>query len=128
MTRRTELTRQVIKEQYFLSKYPSLIEKMPSGWHSNIWWWDNPTNPNSLRLSARACNLLHEDYDEKFYRFDLPQQILPKTLIQLERHFEDPYYIPALRKQAIYICGEREVVMLALHENNLQRYLDSYSE
>ena len=55
-------------------------------------------------------------------KFELPVAILPKTLIQLERYIEHPYYIHSLK--LISIFDEQTAVMLALHANNLQKYLD----
>ena len=116
---RNDSSRQVIKEKYFLSKYPLLSA------NKSYWWWDNPTNANSLRLSIQAFYMLKRDNHEKFYKFDLPHEILPKTFIQLERHFEEPYFIG--NSNTIYIMGEQEAMMLALHANNLQQYLDNHS-
>jgi hypothetical protein len=43
----------------------------------------------------------------------------------LERHFTGPYFI--ISPLAIVLFGETEVMMLALHGNNLQQYLDNLS-
>lgn len=90
-------------------------------------WWQNPTNPNSLRLSRMAWLMLEKAPRDlfNFVKFELPDAILPKTLVQLERHFTAPYYIKG--QKTLYCCGETEILMLSLHGNNLQQYLDNYS-
>lgn len=92
------------------------------------WWWHNPINPYSLRLTHGAWALFNDKMQEeskfKFYKFELETKILPKTLLQLERHFTAPYYIKTLK--TLYVCGETEAMMLGLHANNLQNYLDNF--
>lgn len=92
-----------------------------------VTWWHNPTNSNSLRLSRMAWMILqHAPKDQfNFVKFELPDMILPKTLVQLERHFTAPYFIKG--QQTLYCCGETEILMLSLHGNNLQQYLDNHS-
>ena len=89
-------------------------------------WWYNPLNPHSLRLTAVAHNILRKNNAISSYKFNLDQRILPKTLLQLERHFTGPYFI--ISPNAIVLYGETEVMMLALHGNNLQQYLDNLTE
>jgi hypothetical protein len=89
-------------------------------------WWYNPLNPYSLRLTAVAHNILRKNNAIPSYKFNLYQRILPKTLLQLERHFTGPYFI--ISPNAIVLYGETEVMMLALHGNNLQQYLDNLTE
>ena len=90
-------------------------------------WWHNPTNPNSLRLSRLAWNILKSAPADQFnfVKFELPDPIFPKTLLQLERHFTAPYFIQ--NHTVIHCLGETEIMMLSLHGNNLQQYLDNYS-
>lgn len=85
-------------------------------------WWHNPMNPDSLRLSKPAFNLLKK-YKVQNWRFELPTEILPRTLLQLEKFFTAPYHIQTLK--LIWVYGETEAIMLALHTNNLQQYLDN---
>lgn len=88
-------------------------------------WWQNPTNKNSLRLTQYAWTILKLGDRFKFVKFELPHEILPKTLLQLEKHFTAPYYIRG--HKTIYCLGETEILMLSLHGNNLQQYLDNQS-
>lgn len=88
-------------------------------------WWHNPTNSKSLRLTKLAFNSIAKSNQIKFYKFELPDQILPKTLVQLERVFVEPYYIFNIK--TIYVHSESDAMMLTLHANNLQQYLDNNS-
>jgi hypothetical protein len=86
-------------------------------------WWYNPTNHSSLRLTQKAY--LEVRKQVKFYKFELIHDIKPKTFVQLERWFKEPYYVQ--NRKTIHIVSERDAMMLALHSNNLQHYLDNQS-
>lgn len=86
-------------------------------------WWHNPTNPNSLRLTTPAYKTLQKQTKIPTWTFKLDHMILPKTLLQLEKHFTSPYYIHAMKTLIVY--GEQEAMMLALHGSDLQQYLDN---
>jgi hypothetical protein len=87
-------------------------------------WWHNPVNPNSLRLTKPAFTML-EKAAVPNWKFKLPVAVLPKTMLQLERYFTAPYYI--MGYQTIFVYGETEMIMLSLHGNDLQQYLDNHS-
>ena len=89
----------------------------PANWN----WWKNPTNKNSLRLQSREFSTISKHF--KFYKFITEEVLLPKTLLQMERVFTEPYYISNIK--TIFIHSEQDAVMLALHANNLQKYLDN---
>lgn len=88
-------------------------------------WWQNPTNSNSLRLTTVGYKWFTTVAKLKAYEIKLPeeQQILPKHYLQLEKCFEEPYYIKG--RKAIVVFGERDAVMLQLHAGNLAAYLDN---
>jgi hypothetical protein len=86
-------------------------------------WWHNPTNHNSLRLTQNAYMQVRKQI--KFHKFNLSHAIRPKCLVQLERYFKEPYYVQNLK--TIHIVSERDAIMLALHANDLQKYLDNQS-
>lgn len=88
---------------------------------SPAFWWHNPTNYNSLRLTRPAFNVLQKQSQIENWKFELPQDILPKTMLLLERHFKAPYFIHNLK--TVYIYDDREAMILALHGNNLHQYL-----
>lgn len=85
-------------------------------------WWHNPINANSLRLTKVAHSILSKT-DIPTYRFKLTEKYKPKTFIQLERYFTSPYYI--INAQSIIVYGEVEAMMIGLHGNDLQQYLDN---
>ena len=86
-------------------------------------WWHNPVNPNSLRLTRPAFNMLNKNKDIKHWHFKLPTSLVTRAYIQLEKHFTSPYYIPS--HNSIYVFSEQDSIMLALHGSNLQQYLDN---
>ena len=88
-------------------------------------WWVNPIKQMSLRLSYLGFNTLRKNGNFKFYNFELLLPLKPKSLLQLERCFSEPYFIH--HTAGIYIMSEVDVMMLALHSNNLQNYLDTLS-
>lgn len=88
-------------------------------------WWYNPTNPKSLRLTKSVFKAITQHDHVKFHKFELPDAMLPKTFVQLERVFKEPYYI--LNLKTIYVHSEADAMMLMLHANNLQQYLDNSS-
>ena len=86
-------------------------------------WWHNPLNPDSLRLTRPAFNMLNKAKEIKNWHFKLPTELVNRSYIQLEKHFKSPYYISGLK--SIYVFDERDSIMLALHGSNLQQYLDN---
>jgi hypothetical protein len=86
-------------------------------------WWYNPTNHNSLRLTQNAYLEIRDHV--KFYKFKLLHEIRPKTFVQLERHFAEPYYVQ--NHKTLHIVSDRDAMMIGLHANNLQQYLDNQS-
>ena len=88
-------------------------------------WWHNPINPNSLRLTRPAFTILSKQTEIKNWKFNLPEPLMSKSFIQLEKQFKSPYFIQG--QKTIYVYDEREAMMLALHGSNLQQYLDNLS-
>ena len=68
------------------------------GRYSKEWWWNQ-------------------------YEIKLPEPLKNRTLIQMSRLLTCPYYIKQLN--LVYLLGEEESVLLALHADNLQQYLDN---
>jgi len=85
------------------------------------WWW-NHTDPRNLRLSSYGFKFVHQKAIPK-YEIKLPEPLKNRTLIQMSRLLTCPYYIKQL--DLIYLLGEEESVLLALHADNLQQYLDN---
>lgn len=86
-------------------------------------WWHNPINPDSLRLTRPAFNMLYKNKDIKNWKFNCKEAIVPRTMLLLEKYFKSPYYIQNLK--VIYVFDDREAMMIALHDNNLRQYLDN---
>jgi len=87
-----------------------------------VWWW-NHTNPNSLQLSKSGWQFIRKFTKIPLYECALSEPLRNRTLIQLSRFFTCPYYLPG--KDKIILLGEEETVLLKLHADNLQQYLDN---
>jgi hypothetical protein len=94
--------------------------------NARLQWFHNPLNRDSLRLSHDGFKIVTNDCDLEIYSFELPEKIKPKTLLQLERHIKCPYYIRHLRM--LKLTGEEQAIMLSLHANDLQQWLDQLDE
>jgi hypothetical protein len=86
-------------------------------------WWFNPLNVSSMRLSKEGVNYATTHAKIHHYTHDLTSTIVPKTLLQLEKILEYPYYIQQLKK--IVVFDERTSLTLTLYGNDLQGYLDN---
>ena len=95
------------------TEYPQFIK---------VWWW-NYTDSTSLRLSKSGMQFIKKFTQIPLYECALAEPMRNRTLIQLSRLFTCPYYIPKLDK--IILLGEEETVLLKLHADNLQQYLDN---
>lgn len=91
-------------------------------WDNPATWWHNPVNYDSLRLTKEAYHAITST-EFPHYKFKLTEKVKPKTFVQLERYFTSPYYI--LNAQTIVVFGDMEAMMIGLHANNLQQYLDN---
>lgn len=91
----------------------------------NYWvgWWFNHTNLTNLRMTNDAIKFLKKHTKIPIYKFELPQPLTNKNLLQLSRIFTSPYHIQSLDK--ISLIGEEESIMLKLHADNLNQYLDT---
>ena len=98
---------------YSSSEYPQYIR---------VWWW-NPTDPKSLRLSKSGWQFIKKFTKIPMYECVLVEPLRNRTLIQLSRLFTCPYYLQG--KDKIILLGEQETVILKLHADNLQQYLDT---
>jgi len=86
-------------------------------------WWHNPLNTSSMRLSNQGANYATIHAKIHYYSHDLSSVIMPKTLLQLEKILEYPYYISQIKK--IIVFDERTSLTLTLYDNDLQSFLDN---
>ncbi|MCX7593183.1 MAG: hypothetical protein N2235_05385 [Fischerella sp.] len=85
-------------------------------------WWFNFL-PWSLRLSNCGFVFLSKHLDVKNYKFDLIKNLKNYSLVQLESKLICPYYVESAKK--LHLFGEKESVMLMLHSENLENYLNT---
>jgi hypothetical protein len=86
-----------------------------------LWW--NHTDSNNLRLSKQGIQFIKKFTQIPIYECNLAEPLRNRTLIQLSRLFTCPYYINKL--DHLLLLGEEQTVMLKLHADNLQQYLDN---
>jgi hypothetical protein len=87
-----------------------------------VWWW-NHTDSTNLRLSKSGIQFIKKSTKIPVYECRLPEVLKNRTLIQMSRLLTCPYYIQKLDE--IVLLGEEETVLLKLHADNLQQYLDN---
>ena len=87
-----------------------------------VWWW-NHTNPDHLRLSKSGIQFIKKFTKIPVHECVLPEPLRNRTLLQLSRLMTCPYYIHKL--DHVLLLGDEEAVMLKLHADNLQQYLDN---
>lgn len=75
-----------------------------------------------MRLTKQGWVYLTNSLQIEKHTFKLSEAIRPKTLLQLERYIQYPYYVHTLKEISIF--DESTAVMLILNSNNLQKYLD----
>lgn len=107
--------------------YAKLFLEKGGGKYSNLdlwlrkWFW-NHTDQSKLRLSKDGFKYVR-GVGFPIFRVKLPAKLKNRTLIQMSRLITCCYYIENL--QAIWLTGKDETVMLKLHADNLQQYLDN---
>ena len=89
--------------------------------YSKEWWW-NFTDTQNLRLSNYGFKAI-QTIQIPYYSIQLPEPLRNRTFIQMSRLLACPYYIKKL--DLVYLLGEQESVLLKLHADNLQQYLDN---
>lgn len=88
--------------------------------------WINPTDNNSLRLSLEGYRFLVQVVKLKTYKFELPEPLNNKNLLQLERYFQGMYYLH--KNEMIVVFDEQEASMLTLYGNDLKTYLNNLEQ
>lgn len=99
--------------------------------------WENPQNPNSLRLTTTGWMLANQ-IDMTHYKFEVATMLTPKRLLQLERILAGPYFIkgkwPLPRRQntapkplSLYVFDEQDSIMLGLY-GDLEKFLDNQQD
>ena len=99
--------------------------------------WENPQNPNSLRLTTTGW-MLSNQIDMTHYKFEVATMLTPKRLLQLERILAGPYFIkgkwPLPRRQntapkplSLYVFDEQDSIMLGLY-GDLEKFLDNQQD
>lgn len=85
-------------------------------------WWFTPSQ-HSLRLTQNGYRILTESLSVKSYEFEIKKSLTNLVLVQLERCLTQPYYVVNRTKIALF--NEKEAIMLMLHGENLENYLNT---
>ena len=98
--------------------------------------WENPQNPNSLRLTTTGWMMANQ-VDMKHYQFEISIMLTAKRLLQLERVLVGPYFIkgkwPIPRPHMVekplnlYVFDEQDSIMLGLY-GDLEKFLDNQQD
>lgn len=102
-------------------RQPGSIATLSESPRAVVFW--NPTNHNSMRLTKFGILHLQTKLKIQAFNFKLDKPISPKVILQLERQLKHPYFIFHLKK--IIVFDEATAIMLQLHGNDLETYLDN---
>jgi hypothetical protein len=109
------LSQKIPEDNTFLSKPPSRLVIFL-----------NPINSSSMRLSKIGYTYLKNYVKLVCYEFNLKNKIKPKTLLQLEKFIQYPYYV--FNHNKIVVFDEQTAIMLQLHNNDLETFLNNLEE
>jgi hypothetical protein len=101
-------------------KFPEQVEQHSINYF-RIRYWYNPTNDRSMRLTFEGFSEFVA-LGVQHYSHNLQHNILPKTLVQLEKFLTQPYLIS--NESSISTFDDVTSLALTLYNNNLQSYLD----
>ena len=92
-------------------------------------WWYNLRKTGGLRLTATGYRAFIEELELEHYEYSIDNPILfnQKTILDLDRKMQMPYYIHVVKgvPKKIVFFGGREAVVINLY-TNLQQFLDNY--
>ena len=86
-------------------------------------WFFNPLNAGSMRLTKTGYQFCTITAKFQQYQHEIPTKLMPKTLLQMEKNFPYPYYLPTLSDLRLF--DERTSLTLTLYANDLQQYLNN---
>jgi hypothetical protein len=92
-------------------------------------WWYNLRKTGGLRLTSTGYRAFVEELELEHYEYTIDNPILfnQKTVLDLDRKMQMPYYIHVVKgvPKKIVFFGGREAVVINLYAN-LQQFLDNY--
>ena len=93
-------------------------------------WWYNLRQDGGLRLTTLGYLALVNDVELVYYRYELKKTDVfnTRTIIELDKKLQMPYYIMADRGYATHIIffGSKEAMCAKLFDN-LDRFLSNYT-
>lgn len=89
-------------------------------------WWQNPSNPNSWRLTKNGHDILRDTLKVESLTLTVKNSLSSnKTLLLLERYLTSPFYVQRIDR--IVFFGGHDSIMLSLLGNNLDQYLENFT-
>jgi hypothetical protein len=93
-----------------------------------LWtWWKNPRTKKKGGLELTETGFYHlkiANIRNYFIRFESPKNRTNKYIIELDRHFDCPFYF---HKHGVYVYGERTAFELVLFDGNVDHFISSRS-
>ena len=88
-------------------------------------WWMRPKEPANLNLTRSGYDYFTVGAGLKSHEFVYKETFTGRQMLQLSRVFPSPFCV--INQHRIALFGEQDVIMLAMSDNNLSRYLDNLS-
>ena len=119
-------TRWLIDNSSFYANSPSYDSVKYSIEHFRKFWFFNPLNAASMRLTEHGFQFCTKHVEIMHYKHPIEEKILPKTLLLMEKYLPAPYYITY--RNELRIFDEATSVTLSLYGNDLQKYLNNTAD
>ena len=96
---------------------------------AKILWWHNTRKNSGMRLTSQGYHTFRVLLNLTYYEFNIddPLQFNQKTILDMDRKLQTPYYILAVKgiPKKIVFFGSKEAVMTNLY-GSLKKFLDNY--
>jgi hypothetical protein len=111
-------------KRYTQTQLTDIFAEMVGKRSSQLWYmiWNNPKDPNSLRLSLSGFKFVTSDLNIKSYKFDISPPLTNRNVLQLDRYFGGMYFI---LPEKFVVFDEQDASMINLMDGNLVAYLNN---
>jgi hypothetical protein len=111
-------------KRYTQSQLTDIFAEMVGKYPSQLSYviWNNPKDPNSLRLSLSGFKFVTGDLNVKAYKFDISPPLTNRNVLQLDRYFGGMYFI---LPEKFVVFDEQDASMINLMDGNLVAYLNN---
>jgi hypothetical protein len=116
----TKSSPKLYTQSQLTSIFADIVDKHPSQLPYIL--WNNPKDPNSLRLSLSGFNFVSKELKIQSYKFDISPPLTNRNVLQLDRYFNSMYFI---LPEKFVVFDEQEASMINLMDGNLVAYLNN---